>query len=306
MLLVTGAAGITGRHVVHELLDARVPMRALVSSRAAITPAEFGAAELMTGELTDGAALERALAGVDTLILITRVDPEQVALERHLVAAAERHGVRRLVKLSSIGAAPDAPFRVGRRHWQTERLLSTSRLEWVIVRAHRPMQHLYAQLGSLLGQQAFYGCQGDAPSADVDLRDVATVLARVAVSDAYTHTTVEVTGPAARTAYETAGILGTHMGRPVAYVDCAPADFVRGQMAGGVPRWLAEDRAAWQRAVQSGRFDRITSEVEHITGRRPRTYEAFAAEFAAAVRYAEAPRARSTATVRTAEYATPV
>lgn len=292
MLLVTGAATIVGRHVVHELRDAKVPHRALVHSKAAITPADFGSAELIVGELTDGHALDMALDGVESVILITRARPDQAALERSVLSAAQRHGVRRLVKMSSVGASPTSRFNVGRWHWETERLLQATRLEWVVVRAHRPMQHVYTQLSSLISQHAFYGCQGDGASADVDVRDVAAVLSCAAIDPQYARQVLEITGPAAISPQDTARAMAAGMGRPVAYVDCTPAEFVRGQLAAGLEHWQAEGRAAWQCEARDGHFASVSDHIERMLGRAPRTLERFAAEFAAAVRYTRTPWSR--------------
>lgn len=294
MLLITAADSIVGRHVVHNLRDSQVPHRALVTSRSAICPGEFTGVDIVAGALSDREVLKRALGGVHTVILVSRAHPDQVIDERNLINASIDLGARRVIKLSSVGASAHAPFRVGRWHWQTERLLATSPLKWTVVRAHRPMQHIYTQLGSLLGQRAFYGCQGDAASADVDLRDVAALLAAVALDDTHDGETLDVSGPESLTEQQCAATLGLHMRQHVEYVNCEAGDFIRGLMAGGVPRWQAEDRAAWQTHVASGVFTHTTSALSDVTGRRARTFEAFAAEFAAAVRYSHAPAARST------------
>ncbi len=292
MILVSAAAGTIGRHVMHALRDAGAPTRALVHSLAAITQAEFSHAQIIGGDVLNRDVLDRAMDHIEVLVLLSRAQPDQVAIEQHLMAAAQRHGVRRIVKLSSTGASPHASFRVGRWHWQSERLLAATSVDWVVVRTARPMQHVYSQLGSLLGQHTFYGCQGEEASSDVDLRDVAAVLAAVATGDAASGSVLHITGPQALAPQRSAALLGEAMGHPVAYVDCTPGDFVRGQVAGGVPRWQAEDRAAWQTTARSGAFSTIATDLTRVLGRSPRTYASFAAEFASAVRYATAPVAR--------------
>ncbi len=304
MILVTAADGIVGRHLMHELRDKHAALRALVTSRSAICPAEFADVDVISGARSDHEVLDRAMRGVQTVIMISPAHPDQVIDERNLIDAATRHGAHRVIKLSSAGASAHAPFRVGRWHWQTERLLASSQLRWTVVRAHRPMQHIYTQLGSLLGQHAFYGCQGTAATADVDVRDIAALLAAIAEDDSRHKAVLDVSGPELLTAHQCAAILGRQMGQPVEYVDCDSADFVRGQMAGGVPRWQAEDRAAWQSSASLGAFTQSSTPFTALTGRRPRTYEAFAAEFAAAVSYSRAPDARRDV-AQHALYATP-
>ncbi len=286
MLLLTGADTLVGRHVAHALTSARIPVRALVPARCAVTAEEFGAADLVTGDVTDRRALDLALDQVETLFLLSRAHPDLADVEAGILTAAEHHGVRRVIKLSVAGAAADAPVQVARWHWASERRLATSGFHLAIVRAHRTMQHLHAQVDSLCSQHAFYGCQGRGLAVDVDARDVASVLTHLALDPPRSGHVWELTGAAPHSAYEVAAALGSAMGAPVTYVDCPPADFVRSLLAGGTPRWKAEDRALWQLMIRRGDLSTPSDAVRTLTGRAPRSLEAFVSEFAASLRHA--------------------
>jgi nucleoside-diphosphate-sugar epimerase len=128
-VLVTGAAGFVGRHVVEALAAAGAPVRMLLRRRAAL-PAPSGA-EVAVAELGDRAAVAEALRGcravvhlaarvhvmddraADPLAEFRRVNVEGTAL---LAREAARAGVRRLVLASTVkvngeSTAPGAPFR---------------------------------------------------------------------------------------------------------------------------------------------------------------------------------------------------
>jgi len=300
MLLVTGAASIVGRHVVHTLSQGGAPVRALIRTRASVAADEFGSADVVVGDLAEGRSLDAALAGVETLLLITRPHPELLTHDRTVLAAAQQHGVQRVIKLSIAGANVGSPLAVARWHGESEALLAASRLDYLIIRAHRPRQHLYAQVDSLCSQHAFYGCQGEGQAVDVDVRDVAAVLAQLAFLPVLGRDLLEVTGGEPHRATDVAQALSAAMGHVIRYVDCAPDDYVRALLAGGVPRQQAEDRAAWQQLLRLGRFGTPTTVVHQVTGRTPRTLGAFASEFADAIRYATAPSARSGAHTATA------
>jgi NAD(P)H dehydrogenase (quinone) len=145
---------------------------------------------------------------------------------------------------------------------------------------------------SLCSQHTFYGCQGDGAAVDVDVRDVADVLAQLAFWPVLGRDVLEVTGGAPHRATDVATCLSERMGRSIRYVDCAPEDYVHALLAGGVPRQQAEDRAAWQRLLRRGAFDTPTDSVQQITGHPPRSLDAFASEFAESIRYATAPGLR--------------
>jgi uncharacterized protein YbjT (DUF2867 family) len=126
-------------------------------------------------------------------------------------------------------------------------------------------------------------------TADVDARDVGTVLATLAAAEQIEQPIVGVTGPEALDYPAMARRLATHFGRPIRYVDCAPADLLQCAQAAGVDAWLAHDMVAWQMEARDGRYAIVYDSVERLTGRPPRRFEAFANELAASLRYSNAP-----------------
>ena len=59
----------------------------------------------------------QALRGVESVLLVSAIDPRQVELQGNLVATARRSGVAHIVKLSGLATAPDSTVRSGR--WST-------------------------------------------------------------------------------------------------------------------------------------------------------------------------------------------
>ena len=108
---VFGATGAIGRRVVERALTAGYEVHALVRDPAkAVEPG----VSTTVGALTDGQAVARAVEGSDAVIWAvgaSRNRPDQVDLfetgARNLVAAMNRHGVRRLVALSGAGITVD-------------------------------------------------------------------------------------------------------------------------------------------------------------------------------------------------------
>ena len=72
-------------------------------------------AEIVRGDLTDPPTLGPALEGVHRAYLATNAG-DQVTMETNLIEAAEEAGVRRIVKLSLVGASPDSPVALQRVH----------------------------------------------------------------------------------------------------------------------------------------------------------------------------------------------
>jgi NADH dehydrogenase len=143
-VLVTGAAGFVGPHVVHTLRAQELPVRALVRNRARGSRLATWGAELVEGDVTDPSSLRAALAGVDTVVHLVSIikgargDFERVMAQgtRNLVAAAQEAGVRRIVLSSALGVDERTKDRVPyfAAKWEMEKAVKASGLEYVIFR----------------------------------------------------------------------------------------------------------------------------------------------------------------------------
>src|SRR5260370_33969240 len=101
-ILITGATGHIGNHLIKQLATKGYPVRALVRSRekAAGLPEEV---ERVVGDLARPATLSAALDGVDRVFLM---DPSNgLDFTRNMVDASKQAGVRLVVDLSSVIAA---------------------------------------------------------------------------------------------------------------------------------------------------------------------------------------------------------
>jgi uronate dehydrogenase len=105
LVLVTGSSGRIGRAVVKELQARRQAVRGF--DRAA-TP---GLTDMVVGDLTDAAAVARAMAGVQTLIhlaatpddadFLAEIVPNNIVGVYHVLESARAAGVQRLILASS-------------------------------------------------------------------------------------------------------------------------------------------------------------------------------------------------------------
>ena len=133
MIAVTGATGAVGGAVARYLAEAGDPIRMIVRdpSRAPQLPG----AEVATATYSDGAAMQAALVGVQTLFLVSASeDANRVALHKSTVDAAVAAGVERIVYTSFCRAAEDATFTFARDHWHTEQHIRDSGLRFVFLR----------------------------------------------------------------------------------------------------------------------------------------------------------------------------
>src|SRR5436190_6241671 len=72
-VLVTGATGFVGPHVVHALRTRDVPVRALVRDRRRGSRIAAWGAELVQGDVTDPTSLRAACAGADAVVHLVAI-----------------------------------------------------------------------------------------------------------------------------------------------------------------------------------------------------------------------------------------
>ncbi len=146
MILVTGATGYIGRHLVLRLVDQGERPRCLVRDpkRAAnILPADK--VEFIQGDTTQPTSLKAALNGVDTVVhaAFITADHKQSAGNNYaetnvqgtsyLVKAAKEAGVKRIVEISGLGTKPDKPGSYMQGRFLAEKMVKDSDLDWTII-----------------------------------------------------------------------------------------------------------------------------------------------------------------------------
>jgi uncharacterized protein YbjT (DUF2867 family) len=216
-VLVMGARGSVGRHVLSGLLDLGVPVRA---SARRPDPAAFPAGvAVVAADLTEPASLAPAFDGADQVFLYA--EPAGVA---GVIAAARAAGVRRIVLLSSgsvlLPTAAGNP--ITEEHRAVEAAFAASGLD---VRPVRPLVlagNARAWAGSIRDTRTARIYRPEALTAPVHERDVAAVVVAALTTDVDTGGLL--TGPVRSTQRAQAGAIGAALGEPVAVRELTGAD----------------------------------------------------------------------------------
>src|SRR5262245_55213387 len=108
-IIVTGASGTIGRGVVQGLVARSAPVVALVHTLSKAAPLEALGARTVAGSFEDRASLAKAFAGADTVVLITAANAQAAEQTIGAIEAAQRAGVRKIVRLSALKAGLDGP-----------------------------------------------------------------------------------------------------------------------------------------------------------------------------------------------------
>jgi len=102
-VLVTGASGLVGSHVVEALRAAGEHVRALVREPSRTVVAQLGA-EPVTGDVTDPDAWRRSAAGVDAIVHAAALVTQRAPLERYL--AVNVGGTRLAAEAARLARVP--------------------------------------------------------------------------------------------------------------------------------------------------------------------------------------------------------
>jgi len=292
MILVTGATGLNGRALLQRLSARGVPARALVRSPAkAEGLSTLPKLEIVGGDMARPDTLARALHGVDRAMLISSSDPAMLDVQSSFIDAARKAGLAHVVKLSGIMPELDSPFRFARMHGEIERRLEASGMAFTHLRAGEFMPAYFRQVPSIVGKGALFLPMENARIASIDVGDIADVAATVLTTHGHEGKIYPLTGPEALTMTEVAEKLSTATGKPVRYVNVAPDDARKAQLAAGMPPYLADALAELFAERRRGKEAQVSPAVQTILGRGPTSFAKFALRNAAVFRGEQPPGA---------------
>ncbi|SES41900.1 SDR family oxidoreductase [Actinokineospora terrae] len=272
IIAVTGATGNIGGRVARLLSDKGTTLHLLARDPSAL-PDLPGATNVQGAEYANGPALQAALTGADTLLLVSaREAANRVHEHTTAIDAAVAAGVGRIVYTSFLGAAPDCTFTFGQDHWHTEQHLKATGVPFVVLRDSMYASGIPAMAGA---GGVIQGPAGDGRVSVVALDDVAAVAAEVLVDPAHDGQVLDVTGPEAITFAEGAKILTDITGREVRYVEETEDEAYASRAHYNAPEFEVAGWVTSYTAIAAGELATVSDTVERITGRPAQTLVEF-------------------------------
>jgi NAD(P)H dehydrogenase (quinone) len=217
MILVTGAAGKTGRAVIRALATRGEPVRALVHHARDIDQARTqGAMEATVGDMRAPEVVTPALEDIDAVYLICpNMVPDEFQIAAGVIDAALKAGVRRLVYHSVLHPQTEAMP----HHWQklhVEARLFESGSDWTILQPAPYMQNLRGYWEQIT-RDAIYQVPYPIETrfSLVDLGDVAQAAATVLSQAGHVGAIYELCGPQVLDQRQIAHALSRSLGRQI-------------------------------------------------------------------------------------------
>ncbi len=217
MILVTGAAGKTGRAVISALSTKGEDVRALVHhDEQAKFVKSVGARESIVGDMRNANTLAQAARGVQAIYHICpNVSPDEILIGKSAIAAAQGAGVEHFVFHSVLHPQAEAMP----HHWnklRVEEALFESQLQYTILQPSSYMQNVFGSWQAIVEKGVYIVPYSIACRMSmVDLVDVAEAAATVLTEPGHMGATYELSGPEVLTPSQVAEMLSTHLKRPV-------------------------------------------------------------------------------------------
>jgi uncharacterized protein YbjT (DUF2867 family) len=269
VILVTGATGRVGYHVLEALADARADVTAMVrvDAKAADLP---GTPQHVVASFDDPPPAE-VLRGFDQVFLLSPAIEEQAGLETVFIDAlvAAGHGPH-VVKIAADGFAdPGCDVRFMLSHRQVAAHLDATGLPVTYLAPALYMEDLLATADTIREAGEVSVPAGHGRVGFVAAADVAAVAARVLTSPDHAGATYVVTGPEALRFKDIAARVSAVFAREVDYTDQSPERARELMLAGGVSPWRADGNLELFDWIRQGGADNVTATVREVTGADP-------------------------------------
>jgi uncharacterized protein YbjT (DUF2867 family) len=274
MIIVTGATGMFGGGVTTHLAERGAPVRAMAHSAERAKQLERPGVEPVVADMDHPETLDAALESVDTVFLVSPMDDRVQVRERNVLEAAQRSGVRRMVKL--YGAVEHHGDALGSLHDASVEAIKQSGLEWALL---SPTSVLETSLLSMIpwieSVGAMVASAGDGKVAHVAADDVARAGAVVLADRDENGRNYVITGPELLSLGEVSEIVSRVTGRSIPYNDMSDEGLERALVdeAGMTPEQAEIGVIGHFRAWRNGDAEAHTDTYRELTGEPPTTVE---------------------------------
>ncbi len=272
MYLVTGATGNVGSGIVEGLLKKGHKVR--VFTRDAEKVARWGdRVEVAVGDLSEPETFAKAIAGVEAVYLMNGALDGGVF--RQLLNIVKAQDQTRVVFLSTL-FAEDPDSAIGRLHEDKENALREVGVDGKVIRAGWFMTNAFQWIGTIKAEGTVYNALGDGKTAVIAPEDIAAVAVEVLTSPDSFGKMIEATGGTLLSVPEQVGLLAQTLGKPIRCVQVPTEAAIQVLIRNGIPPRVAGAVGQSFESIRDGKATQLNDTVARVTGKLPRTFDAWA------------------------------
>jgi NAD(P)H dehydrogenase (quinone) len=268
-IVVTGATGHLGRHVVEQLLE-KVPAEQITAVvRDEAKGADFAArgVKLAVADYNTPASFDGLFAAGDKVLLISGNEFDKGRVQQHkvVIAAAKAAGVALLAYTSAPGSLSAA---LADDHRGTEEALLDSGVPYALLRNGWYHENYTENLAPVLEYNAVVAAAGEGRVSSAARADYAAAAVAVLTGEGHENKTYELGGDTAWSFAEYAAELSRQTGKEIAYNAVSPEALIGILTGAGLPEPFAAILAGVDASIEKGELVVSTGDLSRLTGRQ--------------------------------------
>ena len=273
MILVTGATGHLGKATIDHLLKSTSASNivALARDEAKATPLRELGVKIALGTYDDTAALERAMQGVEKVLLISGLDPNRLEQHKNVVDAAKKAGVAHIaytgipMKDMEISALKQ----MMESHFQTEDYIKASGMTYTFLRNTLYTDDIPMFVGEKVLETGIHLPAGSGKVPYALRREMGEAAANILLQSEHENQVYDITGTELYSFQDVARELSQLSGKAVTYTD-SDADTLAEQLkVAGVPEMLIMLALGFSADIKNHQFEELSQDLEQLLGRKP-------------------------------------
>ena len=274
-ILVTGATGNLGSSVIETLLK-NIPAQnisALVREEERKVEIQAKGITIFQGDYDNVFALERAMANVDTVLLISAGDQgDRMQQHRNVIDTAKKSGVKNIAYTSrALRNRKTLAHQLMEEHFLTEDYIKKSGLNYTIFRNTLYMDVLPLFVGKKVFETGIFQPAGDGKVTFALRKEMGEAMANVLSNEDCKNKTYKFTNNEAYSFYDIAKALTTLSGKKVKYHPVDISTFQERMRSTGIPESMLQKVVEFNTDIKNGQEDEITNDLENKLGRKPTT-----------------------------------
>jgi uncharacterized protein YbjT (DUF2867 family) len=278
-ILITGSTGHTGSAAMARLQGRGVAVTA-AHTEATRPPAAGPGITPVVCDYRDPQQLLRALQGIERVYLMIPFGHDMIEWGQRFVDAAVMSGVRFIVRLSALGAAPDSPSAMGRLHAQIDRSVIDSGIDFCILRGNSFMQNFSGHYAPMIRRGQLRLPHGDAQFSFIDTRDIGAAVAEILLApQLWRGQTLDLHGPQRLTNQDAIGIISRQCGRTLEYVPITDEQAARQLGRAHIGEWEQAVFRSLDACFRAGFAAGDPDQLEWLLARPATSFEQFANDY---------------------------
>jgi len=268
MIVITGATGNLGQHVIANLLKSVPAANLIAAVRTPAKAADLAAkgVQVRQADYNDGASLDSAFKGATKILLISSSEVGQRAQQhQNVIDAAKRAGVA-LLAYTSVLRADISPLGLAAEHVVTEAAIRAAGLPYSFLRNGWYLENHTEHLAPVLEHGVVLGAAQDGRFSSAARADYAAAAAAV-LTAAQPQAIYELAGDHGFTLTEYAAEVARQSGKAIVYKDLPQADFKAALVSVGVPEGFADLLADSDAGAAKGGLEDHGKQLSALIGR---------------------------------------